>query len=96
MKRLKRISGFSVDYLESVRNGRVWFTARIVDPYICGARSTTPEEAFSSLAEKWAEVKEAYLNSNLPIPRPPRIRGNERVLDTLRELESQPLPTSII
>jgi len=96
MKKLKRIGGFSVDYLKSVHNGRVWFIARIVDPYICGARSLTPEEAFSSLAEKWEEVKAAYLNSNLPIPRPPRTCGNERVFDTLRELKSQPLSISTI
>lgn len=96
MERTKRIGGFSVEYLESVRNGRVCFTARIVDPYICGARSATPEEAFSSLAEKWEALKTAYLKSNLPIPKPPHSLGSERMLDTLRKLGSQPFPTSII
>lgn len=96
MRKTKRIGGFEVEYLESVRDGRVWFTARIIDPYICGTRSTTSEEAFSSLTEKWEAVKAAYRNSNLPIPKPPRSRGNKRMLDTLRKLGSQPFPTSII
>lgn len=96
MKKTKRIEGFEVEYLESVRDGRVWFTARIADPYICGIRSKTSDEAFSSLVEKWEAVKAAYLKSNLPIPKPPRSRGNKRILDTLRKLENQPFPTSII
>lgn len=96
MKKTKRIEGFEVEYLESVRDGRVWFTARIADPYICGARSMTPDEALSSLTEKWEAVKAAYRKSNLPIPKPPRSRGNKRMLDTLRRLGRQPFPTSII
>ena len=96
MKRAKRIDGFCIEYLESVRDGRVWFTARIVDPHICGAASATSEKAFSSLELKWEEVKAAYRNSNLPVPKPPRSRGNKRMLDTLRKLASRSFPTSII
>lgn len=96
MKKTKRIGGFGVEYLESVRDGRVWFTARIVDPYVCSVSSATPEEAFSSLEQKWEAVKAAYRNSDLPIPKPPRSRGNQRMLDTLRKLGSRPFPTSII
>jgi hypothetical protein len=96
MKRAKKIGGFCVKYVESVRNGRVWFTARIVDPYICGARSMTPDEALSSLAEKWEAAKAGYLKSNLAVPTPPRSRGNKRIIDTLRKLGRQPFPTSLI
>lgn len=96
MKKSSRIGGFGVEYLKSVHNGRVWFTARIVDPYICGARSATPEEALSSLAEKWEVLKIAHLKSNLPIPKTRDSSSNKRILDTLRKLGSQPFPTSII
>lgn len=96
MKKAKRIGGFSVEILESVRHGRVWFTARIADPYISGPPCVSSEEAHSALALKWESVKAAYRNSNLPIPKPPRSRGNKRMLDTLRRLSSRPFPTSIL
>ena len=90
MERANRIGGFGVEYVESVRDGRVWFTARIVDPHIYGVASATSEEAFSSLALKWESVKAAYRNSNLPIPKPVRNRRNQRALATIRWLASRP------
>lgn len=96
MKKAKNIGGFRVEILESVRDGRVWFTARIVDPYISSTPCTSSEAAYSALTLKWEDVKAAYRNSNLPIPKPPRSRGNKRMLDTLRRLASRPFPTSIL
>ena len=96
MKRAMCIDGFNVEYIESVRDDQVRFTARIVDPYVRGAGRTTPEEAFSSLAERWEALKAAYLKSNLPGPKPQRSHSNKRMRDTLNRLERQPFPTSII
>jgi hypothetical protein len=96
MKKAKRIGGFGVEILESVRDGRVWFSARIIDPYISGPSCAPSEEAYAALALKWESVKTAYRNSNLPIPKPPRSRGNKRMLEMLRKLASRPFPTTIV
>lgn len=96
MKKAQRIGGFSVEILESVRDARVWFSARIIDPYIPGPACASSEEAHTALALKWESFKAAYRNSNLPIPKPPRSRGNKRMLDTLRKLTSHPFPTTIV
>lgn len=96
MKKAKRIGGFGVEILESVRDGRVWFSARIIDPYISGPSCASSDEAYAALVLKWESVKTAYRNSNLPIPKPPRSRGNKRMLDTLRKLASRPFPTTIV
>ena len=96
MKNAKCIDGFSVEILESVRDGRVWFAARIVEPYIIGTKCISCEEAHASLAIKWESVKIAYVNSNLPVPKPPPRRGDKRMLDKLRDLASRPFPTSIL
>jgi hypothetical protein len=96
MKKKNRIDGFNVEVLESVRDGRVWFTARIVDLNICGTSSATSEKAFSTLSLKWELVKAAYQKSNLPVPKPLRSQGNKRNLAKLRKLASQPFPNSII
>ncbi len=96
VKKVKRIEGFNVEILESVQGGRVWFLARIVDPPIASAKATSREEAYSALELKWESVKKAYRQSNLPIPIPPRGRGNKRILETLRMLASRPFPTSAL
>jgi len=96
MKKAKHIGGFTVEVLETMRDGRVWFTARILDPYISSAPCASSEEAHSALALKWESVNTAYRNSNLPIPKPPRSRGNKRMLDTLRRLARRPFPTTIV
>lgn len=96
MKKTHRIEGFSVEVMESVRDGRVWFTARIVDLNISGSRSATSEQAFSTLSLKWELVKAAYKNSNLPVPKAERSQGNKRILAKLRKLASRPFPTSVI
>jgi hypothetical protein len=96
MKKAKRIGGFGVEILESVRDGRVWFSARIIDPYISGPFCASSEEAYAALVLKWESVKTAYRNSNLPIPKPPRSRGNKRMLDTLRKLASRTFPSTIV
>lgn len=96
VKKAKRIDGFSVEILESVRGAQVWFLARIVDPPIASAKATSREEAYAALELKWESVKTAYRQSNLPIPRPPRSRGNKRIVDSLRKLASRPFPTSAL
>lgn len=96
MKRAKRIDGFNVEVLEVVRDGQVWFIARIVDPPFASAKATSREEAYSALKLKWDSVKTAYLQSHLPVPRPPRSRGNKRIIESLRKLGSRPFPTSAI
>ena len=96
MKKTNRIDGFNVEVLESVRHGRVWFMARIVDLNICGASSATSEEAIATLSLKWELVKVAYQKCNLPVPKPVRSQGNKRILAKLRKLACQPFPTSII
>ena len=96
MKKTNRIDGFNVEVLESVRDGRVWFTARIVDLNICGTCSATSKEAFSALSLKWESVKAAYQKCNLPVPKPVRSQGNKRILAKLRKIASRPFPTSTI
>lgn len=96
MKKVKRIGGFNVEILETVRGGQVWFTARIVDPYIIGSACLSSSEAQSSLAIKWEAVKTAYTKSNLAIPKPQRSEGNKRILNTLSELANRPATTTIL
>lgn len=96
MKKTNRIGGFNVEVLESVRDGRVRFTARIVDLNICGASSATAEKAISTLSLKWELAKAAYQKCNLPVPKPARSQGNKRILDKLKKLAREPFPTSII
>lgn len=95
LKKAKRIDGFPVEILEHIRGGRVLFTARIVDPPIAKASGASCEEAYSALVRRLEEVKNAYRNSNVPMPRPPRSRGNRRILDTLRKLSNRAFPPSI-
>jgi len=96
MKKAKRICGFIVEILEFVRDGRVWFSARIIDPYISGSSCASSEEAYAALDLKWESAKTAYRNSNLPIPKPPRSKSDKRMLDTLPKLASRPFPTTIV
>lgn len=96
MKKAKRIDGFNVEILEVVRDNQVWFIARFIDPPFSCAKATSFEQAYSALEIKWDSVMSAYRRSNLPIPRPPRSRGNKRNLEILRKLASHPFPTSIL
>ena len=96
LKKAKRIGGFAVVIFESVRDGQVWFTARILDPYVSAPPCKSSEEAHAALAQKWESVREAYKASSLPIPKAPRSRSNRRTLEMLRRLASRPFPKSMI
>lgn len=90
MKEIKRIEGFKVDVLESVRAGKIWFTVRFTYYPGANAEAGSLPDAVAQLRHKWEDIKAAYRNGGLEPPKPPRSRGNQRALKTLRWLTSRP------
>lgn len=90
MTRIARIDGFKVEVFESVRSGKVYFAVRLIDYPSAKAEANSLSNALVQLRLKWIEIKEAYQNQRFKPPRPPRSRGNQRALATLRWLASRP------
>jgi len=86
MKKALRIDGFAVEIFPSVRRGSTSWTAWLQEHPGARAEAAGYEEAITALQAKWDEIKAAYREANLPVPTPPRRRGNKRVLDKIRML----------
>ncbi len=91
VKQMKRIDGFKVEVFESVRGGKVWFLARLTDYPSAKAEANSLPDALAQLGKTWDDIKVAYRDQGLKLPRPPRSRGNHRALKMLRWLASRPL-----
>ncbi|GAB3441599.1 hypothetical protein NX773_17965 [Massilia solisilvae] len=90
MKEIKQIEGFKVEVLESVRSGKVWFTVRFMDYSSAKAEASSLPDAVAELGKQWEDIKAAYREAGLKPPKPPRSRGNQRTLKTIRWLASRP------
>ena len=93
MRKTKKIGGFPVEAIPHVRQGRVEWSAWLIDlPFVHATRPTL-DEARQALAVEWDKVANAYRKAGEPVPTPrnrtgtvPRSRGNHRILATLRGL----------
>lgn len=93
MRKTKKIGGFSVEAIPHVRQGRVEWSAWLIDLPFVHARRPTLDEARQALAVEWDKVANAYREAGEPVPTPrsragtvPRTRGNQRILAMLRWL----------
>lgn len=86
MKRALKIDGFAVEVIPSTRRGAIWWTAWLMERPDAKVEARGHAEAITALQTRWNEIKAVYREANLPVPKPPRRRGNKRVLDQIRAL----------
>ncbi|BAP88937.1 HicB family protein [Burkholderiales bacterium GJ-E10] len=93
MRKTKKIGDFHVEAIPHARQGRVEWSAWLIDLPFVHARRPTLDEARWALAVEWDRVANAYREAGEPVPTPrsragtvPRTRGNQRILATLRRL----------
>jgi predicted RNase H-like HicB family nuclease len=86
MKNNKRIDGFTVEIYPSAHAGRVSWVAYLDEQPTVRVVAASYDDALKALSAKWEETKAAYRSAGLSVPMPTRLRGNKRILDTIRQL----------
>jgi predicted RNase H-like HicB family nuclease len=86
MRKTEKIGGFAVEAYPHVIGAQVEWVIQFRDlPSVRAVGASLPE-ARERLSITWNKTAEAYKAAGLPVPKPIRLRGNKRILDTIRRL----------